>query len=54
MDKKVTEVLEEAKEKEQRKHNTIIANLPESMGVTVELRKRDRMKRTGSEIWSKN
>ena len=35
VDRKVTEVLEESKEKEQRKLNIIVANLPESMVGTV-------------------
>ena len=41
VDRKVTEVLEESKEKEQRKLNIIVSNLPESMVGTVEERRRE-------------
>ena len=41
VDRKVTEVLEESKEKEQRKLNIIVANLPESMVGTLEERRRE-------------
>ena len=41
VDRKVTEVLEESKEKEQRKLNITVANLPESMVGTVKERRRE-------------
>ena len=41
VDRKVIEVLEESKEKEQRKLNIIVANLPASMVGTVEERRRE-------------
>ena len=40
VDRKVTEVLEESKEKEQRKLNITVANLSESMVGTVEEKRR--------------
>ena len=39
--RKMTHVLEEAKEKEKRKHNIIVVNLPESLERTSEERKRE-------------
>ena len=41
VERKMTHVLEEAKEKEKRKHNIIVVNLPESLERTPEERKRE-------------
>ena len=41
VERKMTHVLEEAKEKEKRKHNIIVVNLPESLKRTPEERKRE-------------
>ena len=41
MERKLTQVLDETKEKEKRKLNIIVANLPESREGSVEERKRD-------------